>query len=292
MWWCLLLVLGVSWGGSFSVAKIAVGGGGHPLGLNYWQSLIGAIVLIIYLVVRRISLPVSRRHLFLYLVCGALGSFIPGLIYFYAVIHVSPGILAITMATVPIMTYVAATLTKIEPRSFIRLLGIGFGVLAIVLLVGPSERQTDREAIPWILAMVVAASCYAAENIVIARWFPKKSSTLQMLTGMYIASCVMMTPFLLVIDAFVPLSLPFNQSEWAVTGLAILTVVCYGIFLTLILNAGPIFASQTSYIITVSGVFWGIWIFDDQHSLWVWLSLASVLIAMLLVTPQKMDRKS
>ena len=76
------------------------------------------------------------------------------------------------MATVPIMTYVAATLTKIEPRSFIRLLGIGFGVLAIVLLVGPSERQADREAIPWILAMVVAASCYAAENIVIARWFP------------------------------------------------------------------------------------------------------------------------
>ena len=105
----------------------------------------------------------------MYFICGALGSFIPGVIYFYAVIHVSPGILAITMAMIPIMTYVAATLTKIEPRSFIRLLGIGFGILSIVLLVAPLESQADRSAIPWILAMVVAAFCYAAENIVLTQ---------------------------------------------------------------------------------------------------------------------------
>ena len=287
-----MLVLGISWGASFSVAKIAASGGGHPLGLNYWQALIGAALVIIYLTIGRMRLPVSRKHLLLYFVCGALGSFIPGVIYFYAVTHVSPGILAITMAMIPIMTYVAATLTKIEPRSFIRLLGIGFGVLSILLLVGPLDSQSDRSAIPWILAMVVAAGCYAAENIVIASWFPKESSAIQMLAGMHIAACVMMTPFILAIDAFVPLSLPFNQSEWAITSLAILSVVCYGLFLKLILNAGPIFASQTAYIITVSGVFWGILIFDEKHSGWVWASLVCVLIAILLVTPQKVTRKT
>ena len=280
-------MLGISWGASFSVAKIAAEGGGHPLGLNYWQSLIGAVLLIIYLTIKRIRLPLSWKHLSLYFICGALGSFIPGVIYFYAVIHVSPGILAITMAMIPIMTYVAATLTKIEPRSFIRLLGIGFGILSIVLLVAPLESQTDRSAIPWILAMVVAALCYAAENIVLAHWFPKGSSVIQVLCGMYVASCVMMTPFVLAIDAFVPLGWPFSHSEWAITGLALLSVACYGLFLVLIINVGPIFASQTAYIITVAGVFWGMLLFNDNHSGWVWASLISVLIAILLVTPQK-----
>ena len=61
--WLLLLVLGVAWGGSFSLAKIVMGEGAHPLGVNYWQSLIGAAVLISYLVVTRQSLPIGRNYL-------------------------------------------------------------------------------------------------------------------------------------------------------------------------------------------------------------------------------------
>ena len=124
--WLLLLILGIAWGGSFSLAKIAVEEGAHPLGVNYWQSLIGAAILISYLVLTRQSLPMGRNYLSFYLICGFLGSVIPGLLYFYAVIHISPGVLAITIATVPIMTYIAAILIKIERRSVFRILGVCF----------------------------------------------------------------------------------------------------------------------------------------------------------------------
>jgi len=96
-----------------------------------------------------------------------------------------------------------------------------------------------------------------------------------------------MTPFVLATGTFVPLSWPWGSTTWAIISLAILNVVCYGLFMMLIVRAGPVFASQTAYIVTLSGVFWGILIFGEKHSLWIWASLASMLIALALVTPRK-----
>ncbi|HIO02610.1 MAG TPA: DMT family transporter [Alphaproteobacteria bacterium] len=285
--WLLLLVLGVAWGGSFSLAKIAVDEGAHPLGVNYWQSLIGAAILISYLVLTKQSLPIGRNYLSFYLICGFLGSVVPGLLYFYAVIHVSPGVLAITIATVPIMTYIAAALIKIERRSTFRILGVCFGALSIILLIVPTESLPDRSAVPWVFAAIAAAACYTGENLVIAIRLPPGANAFVVLGGMLITATLIMTPFVLATDTFVPLSWPWGASDWAIIGLAILSVVCYGLFIGLVVRAGPVFASQTAYIVTLSGVFWGILIFGEKHSLWIWASLASMLIALALVTPRK-----
>jgi drug/metabolite transporter (DMT)-like permease len=69
--------------------------------------------------------------------------------------------------------------------------------------------------------------------------------------------------------------------------MALITVSAYGMFLYLVIFAGPVFASQTAYVVTLSGVLWGIMIFDDEHSLWVWLSLGVMMLALGLVTPRK-----
>jgi drug/metabolite transporter (DMT)-like permease len=285
--WFVLLFLGVAWGGSFSLAKIAVEEGAHPLGVNYWQSLIGAVILISYLVVTRQPLPTGRNYLSFYLICGFLGSIVPGLLYFYAVIHISPGVLAITIATVPIMTYIAAALMKVERTSTLRLLGVCFGILSIILLVVPAESLPDRSAVFWIFAAIAAAVCFTGENLIIAIRLPKGANAFIVLGGMLITATLIMTPFVFATDAFVSLSWPWSSSEWAIIGLAILSVVCYGLFIMLIVRAGPVFASQTAYIVTLSGVFWGILIFGEKHSLWIWLSLASMLVALALVTPRK-----
>ena len=288
--WLVLLILGVAWGGSFSLAKIAMEEGAHPLGVNYWQSLIGAAILISYLVLTRQSLPIGRNYLSFYLICGFLGSIIPGLLYFYAVIHISPGVLAITIATVPIMTYIAAALFRIERRSIFRMLGVCFGALSIILLIVPTESLPDRSAVPWVFAAIVAAACYTGENLVIAIRLPAGANTFVVLGGMLITATLIMTPFVLTTGTFVPLSWPWGAPDWAIIGLAILSVVCYGLFIGLVVRTGPVFASQTAYIVTLSGVFWGILIFGEKHSIWIWASLVSMLIALALVTPRKEAR--
>ena len=40
-------------------------------------------------------------------------------------------------------------------------------------------------------------------------------------------------------------------------------------------------------LVTLFGVLWGIVIFGEQHSAWVWLSLATMMAAVALVTPRK-----
>jgi drug/metabolite transporter (DMT)-like permease len=285
--WFVLVFLGITWGGSFSLAKIAVEEGAHPLGVNYWQSLIGAALLISYLLVTRQSLPTGRHYLSFYLICGFLGSVVPGLLYFYAIVHISPGVLAITIATVPIMTYIAAALMKVEVTSILRLLGVCCGVLSILLLIVPTESLPDRSAVFWVFAAIAAAACYTGENLIIAIRLPQGANAFVVLGGMLIAATLIMTPFVFITDSFVPLSWPWGSSTWAIISLAILSVVCYGLFIMLVVRAGPVFASQTAYVVTLSGVFWGILIFGEEHSLWIWASLTVMLIALALVTPRK-----
>jgi drug/metabolite transporter (DMT)-like permease len=58
-------------------------------------------------------------------------------------------------------------------------------------------------------------------------------------------------------------------------------------FIHAVSRYGPVFASQTGYIVTLTGVLWGIAIFGESHSLWVWGALVSMVIGLVLVKPRK-----
>ncbi len=284
--WLLLLFAGLIWGATFSLAKIAAGGGGHPIGINYWQSLIGALFLIMLSLAARQKLPVKRNNVLFYVACGLLGSVIPGILFYYAASRVSPGVLSITIATVPLLTFAAAAVFGIEKFQVGRVVGVVFGVLSIILLVGPEESLPNPSVVPWVFAALVAAVCYSAENLLVALRMPTGVSPFTVAGGMYIAATVITTPVVISTGTFVPLAWPWGSVEWAIVGMALLSVTAYSLFIFLIAHAGPVFASQTAYVVTFSGVFWGVVIFNEQHSLWIWVSLLIMLAALALVTPR------
>ena len=79
---------------------------------------------------------------------------------------------------------------------------------------------------------------------------------------------------------------PFSRSSWAILGMSVIMATAYGAFYYLIVLAGPVYASQTAYLITLSGVLWGILIYNETHSAWIWASLTVMMIAITLVKPQ------
>ncbi|NQU56372.1 MAG: DMT family transporter [Rhodospirillales bacterium] len=285
--WLLLLLMGVLWGATFSLAKIAADGGGHPLGINYWQSLIGAAVLATVMIITGRKLPMKRENIGFYATCGMLGSVIPGILFFYAASRVSPGVLSITVATVPLLTFVAAAALGVEKFQVGRVLGVLLGGISILMLVGPEESLPDPSAVPWVLAALLAAVCYSGENMVVALRMPGGVSAITVTGGLFIAASVIMTPFVIATGTFVPLIWPWGPAEWAIIGMATISVTAYSMFIFLITHAGPVFASQTAYVVTFSGVFWGVVIFDEQHSVWIWASLVIMLFALTLVRPRK-----
>ncbi len=287
MAWALLFFCGLAWGLTFSLAKIVADGGGHPLGINFWQSLIGASVLITLSLLTRQKFQITRYCVLFYIACGLLGSVIPGVIFFYAASKVSPGILSITIATVPLITFTAAVMLGAEKAQISRVLGVILGIVSIIALVAPDESLPDRSAILWIFAGLFSAFCYSSENLVVALRAPKGLSALSMATGLFIAAAVIMAPMVVVSDAFVPFNWPWTRVEWAMVGMAVVSVTAYSLYIYLIVYSGPVFASQTAYIVTISGVLWGITIFGEEHSNWIWVSLAIMIMALALVSPRK-----
>ncbi|MDH3474689.1 MAG: DMT family transporter, partial [Rhodospirillales bacterium] len=153
-----LLVMGVVWGATFSLAKIATSGGAHPLGLTLWQGLFGGLFLLGVSALRRRRLPLDRPHAAFYLVCGVLGTVLPGTLFFYAAPHVPAGILAITVAIVPILTYAVTMVIRIDALSPRRVFGILLGLAAVILLVGPESSLPRRDMVPWVLVSVLASA--------------------------------------------------------------------------------------------------------------------------------------
>ena len=283
----ILLFLGIVWGLSFSLARMATESGIHPVMINYWSCLISATLLSAYCAFTKTIPPITRSLVGFYFICAVLGSVIPGTLYFYAAAHVSAGVLSITIATVPLLTFIAAAVFRIEAVSYKRILGILCGISSIGLLVVPDSSLPNPNAAPWVIMMVLAAACYAAEGLVIATRAPPKVNVFVVVTAVLITAVIIMTPIVWLTGTFELMPWPFSRSAGAILGMSVIMATAYGGFYYLIVLAGPVYASQTAYLITLSGVLWGILIFDETHSAWIWASLAVMMVALSLVKPQE-----
>lgn len=285
--WGILFTMGISWGLSFSLARIAAVGGVHPLSLTFWESAIAGGILLGMALLRRRPIPVSRELLMLYIVASILGLVIPAAIYFYAASHVPAGILSISLAAIPILTFVASALLRLEAFARSRALGVVLGMAAIVILVGPEQSLPDPAQIPWVLLSLVSAACYATMNIVLTMWTPARSSSSTTTCGMFVSSALILVPVLYVTQTPASLGWPWTEIQWAILGLGLINAVSYTLYFYLIENAGPVFTSQTANLVTLFGVIWGIIIFGEQNSIWVWLSLGTMMVALALVMPRE-----
>ena len=287
--WFLLLFMGVAWGLSFSLARIAVSAGGMAFGITFWQNVLCAAILLAYTCARRRPLPVSARHIRFYFVVALLGTSIPASCFYLAAEFVPAGVLSITVTLIPILTYAIALAMGKEDKSAIRMTGIACGTVAILLLVLPETSLPDRAAIPWVLLACVSSVCYALENIYLAQPGTHETGPVRTACGMNIVSAVIMAPVAIGTGQMFMPSLPLGALEWAVIGLAVITAGAYTAFILVINIAGPLFASLCGYLITLAGVFWGIALFGETHSPWVWASLVVMLVGLALVTPRTPD---
>ena len=104
--------------------------------------------------------------------------------------------------------------------------------------------------------------------------------------AMLLMASVVLVPVVLATDTFVPMGFPWGAVEWAVIGMMAVNALSYSVFYYLIQIAGPVFATQMAYVVTIAGVAWGIVIFGEQHSLWIWAALGLMLAGLALVTPR------
>lgn len=285
--WIVLLVMGVAWGYTVILAKVIMAGGGHPFGIAMWTSALGAGFLLVFSAVWRRPISLRRDLLWLYAVCGLLGVVVPAISFYFAVPHLPAGVLSITVTVGPILTFLFSAFFRLERFASLRVLGVAFGVLAVALLVVPETSLPDPSAVPWVLLACVPGLCYALENMILTFRLPDGVSPFMITCGNFLVSSVVLMVVVVATDTFVPLAWPWGVVEWSIAGMAAINAVGYGLFIYLITYAGAVFATQVAYLVAISGVAWGIIIFDEQHSVWVWLSLACILTGLTLIRPRR-----
>mgnify|MGYP007000337849 len=74
---------------------------------------------------------------------------------------------SLSVAFVPMLTYVSSLYLKIETFSLLRISGVFLGFIAIFLLIGPPDSFADRSMVPWVLLAMICPICYTFENVFI-----------------------------------------------------------------------------------------------------------------------------
>jgi drug/metabolite transporter (DMT)-like permease len=292
----LLVILAVIWGGAFSVIKVAVGSLG-PVTVAAARIALAAVIL--YLVARAAGQKMPSlagtgggRLWGHFLAVGMLGNGIPFTLVSWGEIEVSSSLAAILIGVMPIFTVALARLTGIETRiGTARLIGIGIGFAALVLLMGPAVLGEigGRTALAQ-LAVAGAAASYAA-TAVYAKKLSLTVPTLTLAAATMIACAAVMVPVAVIVEP------PWQQAP---TMSALASVVALGIFPTalasiiyfrLLVSAGPTFASMINYLIPAIGAAAGIAWLGESIGLNEAAALTLILAAIGLVrrTPQARD---
>ena len=288
--WAILMIAGIPWGVTFVLTILALTNGDHPIGIAFWQTLTGVILLIALNAIRRKPLlPFDRFHMTFYVVCGVLGTALPTVLYLYAAEHLQAGVLSIALATVPMATFGLACLMRLEGFAWLRMSGLMLGIGAILMITIPDTGLPNPGAWAWVVVAVAASSCYAIENVFIGKYLPDDDDPFMILTGMMTAGVLLLVPAVIAMDAWFVPAFPPDTVGWSILGMAFINVLAYGLFILLIRVAGAVFASQMGYVVTLAGVAWGIVIFGEQHSLWFWGALLTMMVGLTFVRPRKDD---
>ena len=282
----LILIAGVLWGATFSLTLIATADGAHPLALVSWQILLTA--LIFYGICVLYKTPAfNLRHIKHYLFIAVFGITAPILLYYSAAPHLSAGILSITVATVPMFTYLIMLVLRFESMVVKRMFGILLGIIAVILLVVPDQGLSSEDASWWILLVVLCSWFYAMENVYIARGLTPAVDLRELLFASNLLAVMFQFPLAIYLGVAEPVGWLFSNAGLAIIGITLTGSVAYAMFFYAIKLSGPVFASQCAYIVTISGVIWGIIIFSEEHTVWIWSSVVVMMIGLMLVKPDK-----
>jgi drug/metabolite transporter (DMT)-like permease len=284
--WIVLVLIGLAWGSTGPLAKLAVSTGNHPIGVTFWNTVIGATVLTAALRATGRRLPMDRRHLVFFAVCGLLGTALPNTLSYTAYRHLPVGVMVTVISLVPMATLLLALPLGIERAEPRRLAGLALGTAALMMIALPETSLPDPDKAVWVALPVIITLSYAAENIYIAAARPPGCDTLTVMCGLTWGALIMLAPLMPAAGAWVDIT-RLGPPEQAILAISALHILAYFGFVWLIGQTGPVFAAQVAYVVTGWGVVLGMAVHGERHSPWVWGALGLMFAGLALVKPRR-----
>ena len=283
----VLLACGLSWGSTQTLGKIAVSTGHQHFGLIFWQMAIGAVFLGLITLAQGKRVPLTRATLGFSAIIAVIGTIIPNSAFYYAVAHLPAGIMSIVISTVPLLSFPLALALGMDRFSLPRLAGLLCGLGGVALIALPQASLPEPGMAAFIPIALVGPLFYACESNFVARFGTAGMDALQAMFLTSVVGTVLSLPLAIGTGQFInPLS-SFGAPEQALIASSLVHALAYSGYLWLASRAGAVFAAQSGYIVTGTGVVWAMVLLGESYSGWVWAALALMMFGLTLVQPRE-----
>lgn len=279
--WIHLLLLGILWGGSFFLAKVAVAEIA-PLTLVFLRVAIAALALHVWLRIRGVPIRPMIQMAAGFVILAVLNNIIPFSLIFIGQTELGAGLASVINATTPFWTILVANiLTTDEKLNWNKMSGILLGIAGTMLMIGPGVLAGLGGPV-WAKLAILGATLSYAFAAIHARRFKKVDPAL-VATGQLTASSFVMLPVAIVIDGPVA-AFVGDLTLWsAVLALALFsTAWAYILFFNIVASAGATNVSLVTLIVPASAILLGAAFLGERLETFEIMGLA--LIALGLVT--------
>ena len=283
----ILATIGIGWGSTQPLGKMAASTGHQPFGLIFWQLVVCVAVLGVLTFARGKRLPFARKALEFYVVVAFLGTLIPNYTFYLSVARLPAGIMSIIIATIPLMAFPIAMALGMDRFSPRRLIGILLGLSGVLLIALPEASLPERAMVAFLPLAMIGPLFYALENTYVAARGTGEMDAIQAMLGSSLAGLIFCVPIMLALGHWFAMPLPPGRAEWALIGSSALHALLYASFVWLAAHAGSVFASQSAYFTTASGLVWAMVLLGERFSPWVFAAAALMLCGLVLVRPRE-----
>ncbi len=281
-----LCLLGLGWGVTQPLGKIATSTGHQPFGLIFWQLAICSVVLGAMSLPRGKGLVFRREALQFYVVVALLGTLIPNYTFYISVTHLPAGIMSILISTIPLIAFPLALALGIDRFSVLRLCGLLLGVAGVALIALPDGSLPAAGMVAHLPLAMLGPLFYATEATYVAKWGTAGLDPVQAMFGASVVGAVLCLPVALASGQFIDPTAVWGRAEWALMASSSIHALVYASYVWLAARAGSVFASQTSYLVAATGLIWAMVLLGERFSPVVWLALVVMLSGVALVQPR------
>lgn len=286
----MLLILGVGWGTTQPLGKIATTTGHGPLGLILWQLVVCVLVLGTLSLSRGKGLVFTRKALEFYVAVAILGTLVPNATFYLSAARLPSGIMSIIISAVPLLAFPLALILRMERFAPLRLIGLLLGLVAVALIAAPGAALPDPAMVVFLPLALVGPLFYAMEGLYVAKRGTGGMDAVQAMFGASVVALAMCLPVTLAFGQWFNPFADFGRAEAALAASSVIHALMYAGYVWLASRAGAVFAAQCSYIVTGAGVLWAMVLLGERFSPFVWVSLVLLLCGVALVAPRENGR--
>lgn len=294
-WLPQYLILSLVWGASFAFTEAGLSIT-SPIGITATRHVIGALVLILFLVIlRKLALlgtasPLLWKRM---LLVAILLNVIPGYLFAFAQNHISTVIASIVNSATPILTVLMLLVVfRSEPVSKKQIIGIMIGLTGALVALGVEPGDLgDNEPIG-VLAVVGAILCYGFAIPYVRRSVTPLSDSPLLLATMQVSIAAVMTTLLFGLSLLGGSEFFRPATPWIATQVLILgigTGIAYVWHFQVIERAGSAIASTITYPTLLVSLVIG-WLVLRENFGWEMVFGAVLIVIGSAITQQRQAR--